>query len=129
MVPTETDNLTAAAAGGFSPVPFTYRSKLSLFWPSKRASYFPRVEGQLYLDNITDKRRTDYMFLNTLPRSTVDLITNLVEGKLSEDSYAQLKTQLPLDTLIDQLPEGQKTEPNSSLRSRRSCWKLCLKVQ
>jgi hypothetical protein len=70
------------------------------------------MEGQFYLDNIFEN-----MFLNTLPRSTVDFITNVVEGELSENSYTQLKTQLPLDTLIDQLPEGQKAEPNSSPRS------------
>jgi hypothetical protein len=70
------------------------------------------VEGQFYLDNIADN-----MFLNALPRSTKDLITNLVEGELQEDSYTQLKAKLPLDTLIDQLPEGQKAEPNSSPRS------------
>jgi hypothetical protein len=51
-------------------MPSTYRATLSPFCPSNLANWFAIAEGQLYLDNNTDKRRKYFMVLFAYPEST-----------------------------------------------------------
>jgi hypothetical protein len=101
-----------AAAAPFGPVAAIYRTRLSAFWPSNPASWFAKTEGQFFLDGIVDETVKYYMVLHALPESTVDLISDLVEGPLPELPYTQLKARL---LAAHQLSDYQKVEKLSQI--------------
>jgi hypothetical protein len=101
-----------AAAAPIAPVAAVYRTKLSAFWPSNPASWFATMEGQFFLDGIVDETVKYYMVLRALPESTVDLISDLVEGPLPEQPYTQLKARL---LAAHQLSDYQKVEKLSQI--------------
>jgi hypothetical protein len=79
------------------------------------ASWFVTVEGEFYLDNVTDERRKYYMVLNALTESTMDLIADLVEGELPENPYERLKARLLLAHQLTAYQKVKKLSQNPPL--------------
>jgi hypothetical protein len=76
MALTDTNSATEAAADGFNA---SHLSTVPILWLFIPTSLLATVEGQFYLDLITDKKRKYYMFLITLIESTLDFISDKME--------------------------------------------------
>ena len=69
--------------------------KLTPFWPTNPASRFRAAEGKFFLRGIDDELARFYNCLHALPKSTITLISDLVEADPPPaNPYTALKARL-----------------------------------
>jgi hypothetical protein len=81
--------------------------RLSTFWPTNPAAWFAMAEGQFIIRGIQDETLRYYHVLPCLPETTINLVTDFVEGLLPADPYTQLKARL---LAAHQLTDYQRVE-------------------
>lgn len=96
-----------AQAPPFAPAQASASMRLPEFWPENPRGWFAMAEAQFMLRRVTSGIDKYCHVLTTLPRTSYRLVSHLVEGVPTEDSYDQIKEAL---LQAHQLSDYQRVE-------------------